>query len=122
MPGVKWVCSSNKVRRETRIPNDPSRRFDVLSEQVTQQLKTLLGICEQGDWQHLVALTPEFLSLMAAFHSAAKPKEIATRNKEQLQAILQMLETATRLCSARREEIRPLINALKTTPATPETS
>jgi hypothetical protein len=117
---VKWACSSNKARRENRIPNDQSR-FDALSEQITHQLKTLLGTCEQGDWQHVVALTPEFLSLMAAFHSAAKSTEIATRNKKQLQDILQLLEAASRLCSARQEEIRPLVNALTITPATTET-
>jgi len=92
-----------------------------LSEQVSHQLRTLLGTCEQGDWQHVVALTPEFLSLMAAFQSAAQSREIATRNSKQLQDILQMLETASRLCSARQEEIRPLVNALKILPATTET-
>lgn len=120
MPGVKWACSSNKARRETRIPNDQSR-FDALSEQVTQQLKAMLDICEQGDWQHLVAFTPEFLSLMAKFHSTTHSNEIAIRNREQLQAIIQMLETATRRCSARQEEIRSLVDALKISPATTET-
>jgi hypothetical protein len=120
MPGVKWACNSNKVRPETRISNDQSR-FDTLSEQFTQQLNALLTICEQGDWQHVVALTPELLSLMADFQSSAQSREGAARNSKQLQAILQMLETASQLCSARQEEIRPLINALNIKPATTET-
>src|SRR5574343_364693 len=118
--GAKWGYSSNKAPREARIPNDQSR-FGALSEQVTHQLNTLLGICEQGDWEHVVALTPELLSLMAAFHGVAQSREIAPHNRKKLQGILQALETATRLCSARREEIRPLVNALKITSATTET-
>lgn len=58
---------------------------------------------------------------MADFQSSAQSREVAARNKKQLQAILQMLETASKLCSARQEEIRPLINALNIKPATTET-
>jgi len=58
---------------------------------------------------------------MADFQSSAQSREGAARNSKQLQAILQMLETASQLCSARQEEIRPLINALNIKPATTET-
>jgi hypothetical protein len=57
---------------------------------------------------------------MADFQSTAQSREVAARNSKQLQAILQMLETASRLCSARQDEIRPLINALNLSPATTE--
>ncbi|MGB4065195.1 MAG: hypothetical protein WBK19_15325 [Azonexus sp.] len=74
-------------------------------------LKALLDMAEKGEWEKLDMQNQELLLMMEAVCSSDSQFLIKIANPEQLEQILQLLHSAIHLCSARKDQIAPLVNA-----------
>jgi hypothetical protein len=99
-----------------RISNEQSR-FEHPLEQLIRELQALLSVAERGEWDRIEELAPTILSSMEAFSNTTRVGGPVAYNRNQLQNVQQMLETAILMCSSRQEQIRELVNALKITQA-----
>lgn len=80
--------------------------------ELLESLQTLLLEISQGDWDRACENSEHFLNILEA---AQKPDFLFTINSgdlNKIRMILTMLESATKQCVVRKEEITPLLKAL----------
>lgn len=95
-------------------PPDPEAQLGHL----TESLSTLLATVKAGEWEHLAELADSLIPAMGAVqNSADKRKYNAAEHRQKVEAILTMLESAIHQCSARKDQLSPLIEALNRTSA-----
>lgn len=69
-------------------------------------------MAKKGEWEKLDSQNQELLlMMMEAVCSSDSQFLIKTASPEQLERILQLLHSAIQLCSARKNQIAPLVNA-----------
>ena len=109
---MKWVKISGKAG--LKIHSDRINKAEHLAE-LRDSLKSLLSAINQGDWDRVCENPEHFLK---AVEAAQNPDFLSTTNsgdKNKIQEILTMLESAIEQCSVRKEQIAPLLKALITT-------
>lgn len=68
-------------------------------------------MAKKGEWEKLDSQNQELLLMMEAVRSLDSQFLTKTANPDQLERILQLLHSAIQLCSARKNQIAPLVNA-----------
>lgn len=94
--------------------------FPGLLNRLTAQLRDLHEIARQGEWERIEALEKILLPDLASL--AAAPRQIVADRafRSQLLEIQNLLDTAKSQCSTRMGQIKPLVDALRNTQATPD--
>jgi len=81
-------------------------------------LRSLLATIKAGEWEQFAELADKLAPAMDAAHRAAVDRKFdSTDQRQKIEAILTMLESAIHECSARKDQISPLIDALNRTSA-----
>lgn len=83
--------------------------------QLTQGLQTLLGIAEKGEWEKVDGLLQDMLRTMETVRSSSY-RNLAAPD---IRKVLQLLDSALQVCSERKDQIAPLINAFASAIAPP---
>lgn len=87
--------------------------------QLTKGLQSLLDIAEKGEWEKIDGQLQALLLTMEAV-CASNTQNLATLGgTKQIEQILQLLHSATLLCSERKDQITPLVNAFANAVNTP---
>ena len=105
---------------ESRIlPNtlpDPAEQLGQLSD----SLGTLLAAIKAGEWERFAELADKMAPEMDIVQSAAADRKFDSADQRvKVKAVLGMLESAINECSARKNQISPLIDALNRISAPP---
>jgi len=74
-------------------------------------LEALQDMAKKGEWEKLDSQNQELLLMMEAVRSLDSQFLTKTASPDQLERILQLLHSAIQLCSARKNQIAPLVNA-----------
>ncbi len=73
----------------------------------------LLATIQAGEWERFAELADKMAPAMDAVQSAADHRKFnSTAQRQKIEAILAMLESAIHECSARKDQLSPLIDAL----------
>jgi len=78
---------------------------------LTAGLQSLLGIAEKGEWDKIDELLQELLQTMETLRSKGFLDLTKPDVPEQIEHVLQLLHTASVVCSERKDQIAPLVNA-----------
>ena len=78
---------------------------------LTKGLQSLLNIAEKGEWEKIDGQLQDLLLTMEAVCASSTHSLTQSGNTKQIEQILQLLHSATLLCSERKDQIAPLINA-----------
>lgn len=100
----------------TKIPSHTPNSA-VLSDNLVSQLRQILRIAEEGDWQRIEELAPAVIATLEAFRATPLRQKDAPVDLGLIQEIQNLLQVAISSCSTRMEQIAPLVNALKVTRA-----
>ena len=93
-----------------------------MSRQLDGQLRLLLEAADQGQWETVVDLTPALTASLESLRRIPPDQLADLAGIRQLGEIATLLERARNTCATRREDIGPLVGALKEMPAYSETS
>ena len=86
----------------------PEAQLNLLAD----SLPTLLAEIKAGHWERFAELAERLAPTMDAVQNAANQRQInSTDHRQKIDAVLTMLHTAISECSARKEQILPLIEA-----------
>ncbi|MBT9521003.1 MAG: hypothetical protein IV101_08910 [Dechloromonas sp.] len=102
------------------LTSNPSQENILL--QLTKGLQSLLDIAEKGEWEKIDGQLQDLLLTMEAVCASSTQNLTKPGSIKQIEQILQLLHSATLLCSERKDQIAPLINAFANaidTPAKP---
>lgn len=83
--------------------------------QLTQGLQALLDISEKGEWEKVDGLLQDMLRTMETVRSSSY-RNLAAPD---IRKVLQLLDSALQVCSERKDQIAPLINAFASAIAPP---
>ncbi|MBU1364320.1 MAG: hypothetical protein KKE51_10900 [Gammaproteobacteria bacterium] len=87
--------------------------------QLTQGLHALLDIAENGEWEKVDGLLQDLLRTMETVRSS-NYRNLATPDiRKQVQEVLRLLDSALLVCSERKDQIAPLVNAFANAIAPP---
>lgn len=79
--------------------------------QLIRGLESLLDTAEKGEWETLDERHQELLLTMETVCSADAQFLTKAASPAQIERILQLLHSAIEICSARKDQIAPLVNA-----------
>ena len=82
----------------------------------------MLEAANQGQWETVVDLTPALTTSLETLRRFSPDRLANLADARQLGEIAALLESARSSCETRREDIGPLVGALKEIPARSETS
>lgn len=86
--------------------------------QLSDSLRALLATIKAGEWEKFAELADQLAPAMDAVQGAAVHRKFDSADQRlKVEAILTMLESAIHECSARKDQISPLIDALNRTSA-----
>ncbi|PKO27893.1 MAG: hypothetical protein CVU32_02205 [Betaproteobacteria bacterium HGW-Betaproteobacteria-5] len=89
--------------------------------QLTQGLQALLDIAEKGEWEKVDSLLQDLLRTMETVRSSSNRNLTAPDFRKQVQEVLRLLDSALQVCSERKDQIAPLVNAFARAIAPPAT-
>jgi hypothetical protein len=78
---------------------------------LTKGLQSLLDIAEKGEWEKIDGQLQALLLMMEAVRSADSRSLASSGSPEQVEGVLRLLHSAVLLCSERKDQIAPLVNA-----------
>lgn len=78
---------------------------------LTQNLQFLLVIAEKGEWEKIDAQLEDLLLAMKTVCASSTQELKKIGSSAQIEHIVQLLHVATSLCSERKDQIAPLVNA-----------
>lgn len=79
--------------------------------QLSEGLHCLLVIAEKGEWEKMDEQLASLLPLMETVRATAFHRPPNALGREQIELVIDLLQTASNTCSTRKEQITPLINA-----------
>jgi len=91
-----------------------SASFFELATTLREQLSALEALADNGDWEQLETVAPEFAATMVAVRATPLPPKLNVADLKMLQDIEIHLRKAAALCAERQEQIQPLITAFNT--------
>ena len=92
-----------------------SQTFPALLKRLIKRLQNLTERAKLGQWEQLEQIEAELLIDLDALNNSPKQSIVSMTHRGQIIEIQKLLDTATSLCSIRKEQIEPLVNALKVT-------
>lgn len=102
------------------LTSNPSQENILL--QLTKGLQSLLDIAGKGEWEKIDGQLRDLLLTMEAVCASSTQNLTKPGSTKQIEQILQLLDSAILLCSERKDQIAPLVNAFANaldTPAKP---
>lgn len=78
---------------------------------LTKGLHSLLDLAQKGEWERLDEELEGLLQIMEILRSTEFRPPASPGKRAQIEQSLQLLKAATDLCSTRKDQITPLINA-----------
>lgn len=102
------------------LTNNPSQEDIFL--QLTKGLQSLLDIAKKGEWEKIDGQLQDLLQALETVRASNAKYLKNAGSVEQIEQILQLLDSAILLCSERKDQIAPLVNAFANaldTPAKP---
>lgn len=79
----------------------------------------MLDIAEKGEWEKVDELHESLLQTLEAVRASGRHNLTAAGNIQKIEQIQQLLHTATQLCSERKGQIAPLVQAFAKATDTP---
>jgi hypothetical protein len=108
--GAKWEKPSDKAV-EFKI-HSISQRKAVQLKELLDSLKTFLKITNQGDWDQVCENPADFLRVLECTQNPDLLRSINMADRAKVQEILALIESSTKQCAERKEQIAPLVKAL----------
>lgn len=87
--------------------------------QFTHDLQTLLDIAGKGEWEKVDGLLQDLLLTMEIVRSSSYLNLVVPDIRNQVQEVLLLLDSALLVCSERKDQIAPLVNAFANAIAPP---